>query len=90
MNRTVHLLITGGVTGVFYRASAKDMAKRYGITGWIKNTDDDDVEAMVSGNEISVDEFIEWCKAGPANAKVEQVIVYEKGFIKFNTFEIIK
>jgi acylphosphatase len=48
---TVHLLIEGEVQGVFYRATAKEIADKLGITGWIKNTWEGNVEAMVTGNE---------------------------------------
>ena len=59
---TVHLLIKGKVQGVFYRASAKNIAKENGITGWIKNTKEGDVEAMISGSQEQVDMFIKWCR----------------------------
>ena len=39
---TVHLLISGKVQGVFFRATAKDVADEIGITGWVKNTDEGD------------------------------------------------
>jgi acylphosphatase len=90
MNITAHLIIKGNVTGVFYRRSAKDFANKIGVTGWIKNTVEDNVEAIVSGNKLLVDEFIEWCKAGPPKARVTSLIISEREFTSFNTFEIKK
>jgi acylphosphatase len=87
---TVHLLIKGKVQGVFYRASAKDVAEQLNLTGWIRNTKNGDVESMVTGDEDLVKEFIEWCKKGPGRAKVEKVTVTEKESELFESFKIVK
>ena len=74
--KTVHLEITGKVQGVFFRASAKDVAKIYKISGWIKNTKDDKVEAFITGEDADVEKFITWCKHGPEKARVKNVVDY--------------
>lgn len=81
---TLHLLIKGKVQGVFYRTSAKETADELGITGWIKNTDEGDVEAAVKGSQSQLQRFIQWCKSGPPRANVTEVISTE---IKEETFE---
>lgn len=83
---TYHLLIKGEVQGVFYRATAKKVADELGITGWIKNTADENVEAVVSGTEEQLQKFISWCKKGPAMAKVTDVITTQQEEIKFEDF----
>ena len=85
---TVHLLIKGKVQGVFYRATAKAVADEIGVTGWVKNTDEGDVEAMVTGNEQQVKKFIEWCKQGPRKAVVTDVTVTQKNDTTFNEFSV--
>lgn len=85
---TVHLVISGKVQGVFFRDSSKKVAEKLNITGWIKNRQDNKVEAMVSGDEKDVKAFIDWCKSGPERAEVEEVIVSEKEKISFKKFEI--
>ena len=87
---TVHLIIKGKVQGVFYRATAKDVADELGIKGWVKNTDDDDVEAMATGTEEVVQKFIDWCKVGPRKAAVEDVIVTRKEEKPFQDFKVIR
>ena len=67
---TIHLLIEGKVQGVFYRATAKQIATQLGLTGWIKNTKDGNVEATVSGDELQLQNFAKWCKQGPDKAEV--------------------
>lgn len=72
---TVHLLIKGTVQGVFYRASAKEAADRLHIAGWVKNTREGHVEALASGSEEDLHRFIAWCREGPEQAVVSDVIV---------------
>ena len=86
--RTVHLVIKGKVQGVFYRASAKDRAEDLGITGWVKNTREGFVETVASGDDKAVQQFIEWCKKGPSNARVDDVVVTEQSPEQLNGFTI--
>jgi len=87
---TVHLLIKGKVQGVFYRATAKEIANELGVTGWIKNTREGNVEVTVSGNEQQVEKFMKWCKQGPDKATVDEVIVTQMEEAIFNGFMIIR
>lgn len=87
---TVHLLIKGKVQGVFYRASAKDVAEQLCLSGWIRNTKDGDVEAVASGEEDRIKEFIEWCKKGPRKAEVVKVVVTEKENQQYENFRIVR
>ncbi len=87
---TVHLLIKGKVQGVFYRASARDVAEELKLTGWVRNTREGDVEAVASGDADRIKEFIEWCKKGPRKAEVSEVIVTEKEDEDFDSFRIAR
>lgn len=85
---TVHLTIKGKVQGVFYRASAKAKAEALGITGWVKNTEEGNVEAMVTGKQDELDEFIAWCRKGPSKARVTNVDVDDRPEKPFHQFSI--
>ncbi|MBA2561404.1 MAG: acylphosphatase [Chitinophagaceae bacterium] len=87
---TVQLLIKGKVQGVFYRATARQIAKKIGITGWIKNNREGRVEATVSGTEDQLQKFISWCKKGPESAVVNEVVVFEKEETLFDEFVVIR
>lgn len=87
---TKHLLIKGKVQGVFYRATAKEIAEDLGVTGWIKNKADGDVEALVSGTEQQLAAFINWCKQGPPNAVVTGVEVSNEEYESFKKFTILR
>lgn len=88
--KTIHLLIKGKVQGVFYRATAKDIAKKTGITGWIRNTENGDVEATITGSEHQLEAFANWCRQGPSGAKVSEVIITEQEEKAFDGFNINK
>jgi len=76
----VHLLISGEVQGVFYRASAREQAVNLGLKGWVRNLDTGEVEAEVEGPEGVVEDFIRWCRKGPPAASVSEVQVTRKDF----------
>jgi acylphosphatase len=88
--KTVHLLIKGKVQGVFYRVSAQEKAEELGITGWVKNTKEGNVEAVASGNDVKVEAFVQWCAKGPSRAVVDEVIVTEKDPEEYKGFEVIR
>jgi acylphosphatase len=87
---TVHLRIKGRVQGVFYRATAKEMADKFGIKGWIKNTGNNDVEATVTGSDEAIEKFIEWCRKGPKKAIVDEVIIASQEETSFKDFSVIR
>ena len=71
----VHVLISGRVQGVWFRASTTQIAKQLGLTGWIRNTSDGCVEAVFEGEERLINKMIEWCHKGPPLSKVKKVEV---------------
>lgn len=87
---TFHLVIKGKVQGVFYRATAKEIADESGIKGWIKNTSDGNVEAMITGHEKQLQQFVEWCKKGPRKAIVSDVLATEQKEMVFTDFSVIR
>jgi len=73
--RRMRITASGTVQGVFFRAAASDEARRLGLTGWVRNTDDDQVEAEAQGDEQAVERFVEFCRAGPDQAQVDDLTV---------------
>ena len=75
MKKQVHLLISGVVQGVFFRASTSHAARALGLTGFVRNRSDGDVEVVAEGEEGSLEKMIGWCRKGPSGARVESVDV---------------
>jgi acylphosphatase len=86
----VHLLIKGKVQGVFFRATAKDIADEMAISGWVRNTPDGDVEIIAAGSQQNIDRFVEWCKHGPEKAIVTNVSITQKEDQSFERFKILR
>ena len=84
-----HVLIRGRVQGVFFRAETCSQAHRLGIVGWVKNRWDGRVEAVLEGEEKSVQKMIGWCYKGPPASIVEDVEVkWEDYKGEFTSFSI--
>ena len=86
--RTIHCI--GRVQGVFFRASTKDQALSLNISGWVKNQGDGSVLIHAEGNEEAMNNLIEWCKIGPAQAIVDEVKVRDSEIEGFSSFDIIR
>jgi acylphosphatase len=71
----VRVRVRGRVQGVFFRADARERAESLGIAGWIRNAEDGSVEAAFEGDEERVQSMVEWCRRGPAGARVDEVEV---------------
>jgi len=70
----LHLTIHGQVQGVFFRDTACQKAREFGLTGWVKNCPDKTVEILVEGEKEDLKKMLKWCKEGSEYAKVEKVI----------------
>lgn len=86
----VHVIISGKVQGVCYRASTKKKAEELGLTGWVKNRADGTVEAVFEGEISKVDEMITWCWIGPPLARVTDVKITKRNVSgKFTNFTFL-
>jgi acylphosphatase len=87
--KRAHLHISGRVQGVNFRYYTRQQAESLGIHGWVRNLFDRRVEAIIEGDEISLQQMIDWCHHGPSAARVDQVEVqWEDATGEFSKFEI--
>ncbi|MCW5686201.1 MAG: acylphosphatase [Pseudolabrys sp.] len=70
-----HVVITGRVQGVGYRAWTEDAAAERRLRGWVRNRRDGTVEAVFIGPDSVVTEMIDACRQGPRSAHVTRVEV---------------
>ncbi len=71
----VHLVATGRVQGVAYRARAAEAAGRLGVRGWVRNARDGSVELEAEGERAAVEALVDWCRRGPPAARVDRLDV---------------
>lgn len=87
-HQCMHYLVSGRVQGVGYRASARDVAQRLGLTGWVRNTPQAKVELIACGDTASLHEFETWLWQGPDQAQVTAVVKSVAAFADFSGFDI--
>lgn len=67
----IRIIVRGRVQGVGYRAFMRSHARARGITGWVRNRQNGDVEAVLAGPAGAVKALCEVCRQGPPHATVE-------------------
>ncbi|GEP90267.1 acylphosphatase [Chitinophaga terrae (ex Kim and Jung 2007)] len=69
------IIIKGHVQGVGFRVNAKRVAESMKVQGQVKNLLDGSVWIMAEATPENMENFISWCKSGPAMAVVKEVNV---------------
>jgi len=89
MMKRMHVVISGRVQGVFFRAYTRETAMTLNLTGWVRNLYDGSVEAVFEGGDTNVQSMLEWCKKGPPHAVVRHVDASEEPYTgEFRDFRI--
>ncbi|HTX76889.1 MAG TPA: acylphosphatase [Terracidiphilus sp.] len=70
----VHFLICGRVQGVGFRWFVQREASELSLRGWVRNTEDGDVEVVAAGDGEDLDELRGSLRRGPRGARVDRVI----------------
>jgi acylphosphatase len=84
-----HVVVEGRVQGVFFRYHTRETAMQLGVNGWVRNRRDGRVEAVFEGDKEKINQMIQWCHLGPAEAKVTEVLLdWEDYTGKFEDFSI--
>lgn len=88
MPMEIQCVVQGAVQGVGYRDFIDAHAKAYGLTGWIRNMPNGDVEVVLQGTPEMLRSSIEVMHEGSVLARVDAVMVEwraaEKVFDSFN------
>lgn len=86
-----HVFISGTVQGVGFRYFVRSNAQKLGLTGWVRNTEDGGVEAVMQGDKEKIEEMIGLCRKGPMLSEVEHIgFEWEEEEEKFDDFRIEK
>ena len=83
-----HVLVSGVVQGVGYRAWTQREAGRRGLVGWVRNLADGRVDALLQGDEDTVADMLDALHQGPAMAQVTAVDVQASDAPLSNHFEV--
>jgi len=86
--KTLRLVIHGRVQGVFFRDSMRRQAENLAVCGWVRNSSDGTVEAVVHGEPAAVDAIVRWAQHGPQHAQVVGVEIGPYGG-SYASFEVV-
>jgi acylphosphatase len=87
----VHYLVKGRVQGVGFRWFVHHEAAELGLRGWVRNTDEGDVEIVAAGSAEDLAELKDALRKGSRGSRVDAVIedeLVESEGEKLGTFEI--
>lgn len=73
MRERLSLRIRGKVQGVWYRASAREEARKLNLAGYVQNCPDGSVEVVAEGPRPALERLMAWCHQGPPAAQVNLV-----------------
>ncbi|WP_201304914.1 acylphosphatase [Streptomyces sp. GS7] len=84
-----HVIVSGRVQGVFFRDTCRQTALEYGVSGWVRNLPDGNVEAVFEGDEDRVAQLVDWAHQGPPSAAVAKVEVRDEEPGRLSGFEVL-
>jgi acylphosphatase len=70
----LHFLIQGRVQGVGFRWFVHREASELNLRGWVRNTEDGDVEVVASGSVEDLAELRSSLRRGPRGSRVDRLI----------------
>jgi acylphosphatase len=70
----VHFLIQGRVQGVGFRWFVQREASELNLRGWVRNTEDGDVEVVAAGEAVDLDELRASLRKGPRGSRVDRIV----------------
>ena len=89
MKIACQIIVKGRVQGVGFRYFTQQEARNLGLTGFVKNLYNGDVEVFIEGEEDQVKMFQEKLKEGPHYGYVTELNVCQEPFQKrYDRFEV--
>ncbi len=86
----LHVVVEGRVQGVGFRAFVYDHAQALGLTGWVRNKGESQVEVWAEGPQADLDRLLDLLQRGPSMSYVTNVDVdYPEPEGKFNRFIVL-
>ncbi len=73
--RRISIIVKGLVQGVSFRYFTRESALKVGVSGWVRNLSNGDVEIEAQGTEDKIEIFLEDVRRGPQFSYVESTTV---------------
>ena len=88
--KTYRFIVSGKVQGVWYRKYTKEIADSMGISGYVRNLKNGNVEVVASLKKEQFNDFLEALMKGPPLAIVNNIDIEELDEKYEGGFEIIR
>ncbi len=75
--KRLNIIVSGRVQGVGFRYFTQSIASSLGLTGWVKNLPNGQVEIEVQGDKELLNEFKKRISKGPSLARVDNIVEKE-------------
>ena len=86
---SAHAVVHGWVQGVYFRAFTRDQGILLGLTGWVRNLRNGEVEVYVEGEKDKVNQMVSWLHRGSPSSRVETVdVTYGPYKGDFDSFQV--
>ena len=73
----IHFLIQGRVQGVGFRWYVQREAGLRDLRGWVRNTEEGEVEVMASGSPVTLAELRASLRRGPRGSRVDRLVEHQ-------------
>ena len=84
-----HVVVSGRVQGVCYRAFTREAATELGLGGWVRNLPEGGVQAEIEGPREKVEKVLDQLRMGPPRASVTDLNVTWKSAAGHSGFLIL-
>jgi acylphosphatase len=71
--KKIKAIASGKVQGVSYRMYTRAQARQLGVSGYVRNLRNGDVEIVAAGEAEQVDALWQWAKSGSPSAVVDNL-----------------
>lgn len=88
--KTVSIVVSGRVQGVWFRKYAQEKALELYLTGYVQNLPDRSVMIVATGTTDQLKQLTDWCYIGTTLSNVTNVEVTELELQLFDDFKIIR
>ena len=86
--KQIRIKVIGLVQGVFFRYTTRKVARRLGLTGYVKNMPDGTVYIEAEGSDEALKELLIFSNKGPKSARVDKVeFEYHEAEHKYKGFD---
>ena len=89
MKKRVRVDYSGQVQGVGFRYTARSVAQKLGLNGWVKNTYDGRVELVLEGEESDLKQAVARIEQEMNHTSFKGSVYWEPATGEFANFEII-